>query len=112
MENGLLVLGIIAMLFACMYGFAYGSVALEKLKYRKQAEELERIAAQKEAVRLQKQKVRDEKLEKLRKRSEQIRLELNRLEKVNLYKTIDEHAIVEKMKDRMDLGQQEQQVAS
>ncbi len=110
MENGLLVLGIIVMLFVCMYGFAYGSVALEKLKYRKQAEELERIAAVKAAKRAEKQEARDAKLEKLRKRSEQIRLELNRLEKVNLHKTIDEHAIVEKMKGR--IGTEQQQAAS
>jgi hypothetical protein len=111
MENGLFVLGIIALLFACMYGFAYGSVALEKIKYRKQSEELERMATIKEAKRVERQKARDEKLEKLRRRSEQIRLELNRLEKVNLQNTVNEHAIVEKMKGRMD-SEQQQQAAS
>jgi activator of 2-hydroxyglutaryl-CoA dehydratase len=105
MENGLLILGIIALLFLSMYGFAYGSVALEKIKYRKQSEEQERLEAIKQARRQQRQLARNEKLEKLRQRSEQIRVELNRLEKVNLQSTINEHDIVEKMKERMDLKQ-------
>lgn len=106
MENGLLILGLIGLLFLAMYGYAYGTVALEKMKVKKQQQEIERLEAIRKEERLQRQKVRDEKLEKLRKRSEEIRLELNRLEKVNLQRATKDQKKVEKMKERIEQKQQ------
>lgn len=106
MENGLLILGLIALLFLCMYGYAYGTVALEKGKLKKQQQEIERLEAKRLEERIARQKVRDEKLEKLRKRSEEIRLELNRLEKVNLQGATQDQKKVEKMKQRIEEKQQ------
>ncbi|MEW4922866.1 hypothetical protein [Algibacter sp. 2305UL17-15] len=108
MENGLIILGLIGLLFLSMYGYAYGTVALEKMRLKKQEQELERIAAIKHEERLQRQKARDEKLAKLKKRSDEIRLELNRLEKVNTQNATKDQMKVEKMKKRIE----EQQKAS
>ncbi len=102
MENGLLILGLIVLLFVCMYGYAYGTVAWEKMKLKRQKEELIRLEAIRQEERAIKQKERDEKLEKLRKRSEEIRLELNRLEKVNLQNATKDQNKVEKMKQRIE----------
>lgn len=106
MENGLLILGLIGLLFLCMYGYAYGTVALERMRIKKQQQEIERLEAIRKEERLQRQKARDEKLEKLRKRSEEIRLELNRLEKVNLQGATKDQKKVEKMKERIEQKQQ------
>ncbi|TBN05598.1 hypothetical protein EYD45_04805 [Hyunsoonleella flava] len=106
MENGLLILGLISLLFLSMYGYAYGTVALEKRKLKKQQLEIERIEAIKKEERLARQKAREEKLEKLKKRSEEIRLELNRLEKVNLQRATKDQKKVEKMKERIEQKQQ------
>jgi len=82
MENGYVILGIIALLFLSMYGYAYASVTLEKMRDRK----IEKIELKKEQLRLEemalKQKARDEKLNQLNKRSEEIKLELEKLEKM------------------------------
>jgi len=82
MENGYVILGIIALLFLSMYGYAYASVTLEKMRDRK----IEKIELKKEQLRLEemalKQKARDEKMNQLNKRSEEIRLELEKLEKM------------------------------
>ena len=106
MENGVYVLGLIGLLFLCIYGYAYGSVAIEKMKSKKYYQELDRIAAIKKEERLVKQKAREEKLEKLRKRSNEIRLELNRLEKVNLQRATTDQIKVEKMRQRLEHNQQ------
>ncbi len=80
MENGYVILGIVALLFLCMYGYAYASVLLEKVQEKKAL----KIELKKEQLRLEekaiKQKVRDEKMSQLNKRSEEIRLELEKLE--------------------------------
>ena len=47
MQNGYLILGIIALLFISMYGFAYYSVFMEKMKAQKNKE----LDAEKEAMR-------------------------------------------------------------
>ncbi|GAL66216.1 hypothetical protein [Jejuia pallidilutea] len=109
MENGLLILGLIGLLFLSMYGYAYGTVALEKMRLKKQQQEIERLEAIKKEERLQRQKAREEKLAKLKKRSDEIRLELNRLEKVNLQRATKDQKKVEKMKERIE---QKQQAAS
>lgn len=80
MENGYVILGIIALLFLSMYGYAYASVALEKIQEKK----AKKLELKKEALRLEekalKQKIRDEKTSQLLKRSEEIKLELQKLE--------------------------------
>lgn len=106
MENGLLIIGLIGLLFLSMYGYAYGMVALEKMKIKKQQQEIERLEAIKKEERLLRQKAREEKLAKLKKRSDEIRLELNRLEKVNLKRATKDQKKVEKMKERMEQKQQ------
>tara|TARA_R110000868_G_scaffold35765_2_gene127773 strand:+ start:3420 stop:3704 length:285 start_codon:yes stop_codon:yes gene_type:complete len=88
MENGYVILGIVALLFLCMYGYAYASVTLEKV-HEKRAKKIE---LQKEEIRLQEkklnQKIRDEKMSQLNKRSQEIKLELERLEKNKLEKDV------------------------
>ncbi|MGC6430012.1 MAG: hypothetical protein ACON5F_03120 [Jejuia sp.] len=106
MENGLLIIGLIALLFLCMYGYAYGTVAAEKAKAKKEQQELERLEAIKQEERAQRRKAHNEKLEKLRKRSEEIRLELNRLEKVNFTSATTDQLKVEKMKEQIQSKQQ------
>lgn len=105
MENGLIILGLIALLFLSMYGYAYGSVTMEKSREKKRQQELERLEAIKSEERAQRRKAHNEKLEKLRKRSEEIRLELNRLEKVNFASATADQQKVEKMKAKIQ-GQQ------
>ncbi|MFS4482130.1 hypothetical protein ACKGJY_03880 [Hyunsoonleella sp. 2307UL5-6] len=101
MENGLLVLGLIGSLFLCIYGYAYGSVAIENIRLKKKQQELEHIEKLNKEERLKRQKAREEKLLKLNKRSEEIRLELNRLEKVNLQRATKDQHKVELMKERI-----------
>lgn len=82
MENGFLILGIIALLFLSMYGYAYLAVAFEKVKQKKEArkaiekEELRRLESQK------KQELIDEKVRKFNERKEEIQRELMLLEKM------------------------------
>ncbi len=82
MENGYLILGLIALLFLSMYGYAYLAVALEKLKQKKDAnrsvekEELRRLES------LQKQEYINEKVRKFNKRKEEIQQELMLLDKM------------------------------
>lgn len=105
MENGLLIIGLISLLFLSMYGYAYGSVKAERRKLKKEQQELERIEAIKKEERIIRQKARDEKLAKLKKRSDEIRLELNRLEKVNLKSATKDQQKVERMKIRIEQKQ-------
>lgn len=88
MENGYVILGIVALLFLCMYGYAYASVALEKV-HEKRAKKIE---LQKEEIRLQEkalnQKIREDKMSQLSKRSQEIKLELERLEQTKLEKDV------------------------
>lgn len=82
MENGYVILGIIALLFLSMYGYAYLAVALEKMKQKREAkksiekEELRRIES------LKKQELIDEKVRKFNERKEEIQRELILLEKM------------------------------
>lgn len=82
MENGYIILGIIALLFLSMYGYAYLAVALEKMKQKREAkksiekEELRRIES------LKKQEIIDEKVRKFSKRKDEIQRELMLLEKM------------------------------
>jgi hypothetical protein len=82
MENGLVILGIIALLFLSMYGYSYMSVAREKMKVKKEQKmQLEKDALRREK-RLAHQAVIDEKVRKFNKRKEEIQRELKLLEKM------------------------------
>tara|TARA_R110002049_G_scaffold44064_2_gene129182 strand:+ start:2200 stop:2469 length:270 start_codon:yes stop_codon:yes gene_type:complete len=82
MENGYVILGIIALLFLSMYGYAYLAVALEKIKQKRAAnksikkEELRRLES------LKKQELIDEKVRKFNERKDEIQRELMLLEKM------------------------------
>ncbi len=88
MENGYVILGIVALLFISMYGYAYASVALEKIQEKKAL----KIELKKEQLRLEdkaiKQNARDQKMSQLNKRSEEIRLELEKLEQKKTEKEV------------------------
>ena len=88
MENGYIIIGIVALLFLSMYGYAYASVAFEKIQEKKAL----KIEQKKEQLRLEemakKQKARDEKMSQLNKRSEEIRLELEKLEQKKTEKEV------------------------
>ena len=77
MENGLVILGIIALLFLSMYGYSYLSVAREKMKVKKEQKmQLEKDVLRREK-RLAHQAIIDEKVRKFNKRKEEIQRELN-----------------------------------
>ena len=82
MENGYLILGIIALLFLSMYGYAYFSVLKEKLQARKEKQlELEK-EAERLRLRAERQREIDERVEKFNKRKEEIQREKLLLEKM------------------------------
>ncbi len=76
MDNIYVILGIIGLLFLYIYRYAYGFVAYEDMKAKKEKERRQ--------VKLANQKVRDIKLAKLQKRSEEMRQELIELENKKL----------------------------
>ena len=82
MENGFVILSIVALLFICMYGFAYFSVAREKMKHKREAKQ----AMIKEELRrqesLKKKQLIDEKVRKFNERKKEIQFELQLLEKI------------------------------
>lgn len=84
MDNGYVILSIIALLFMSMYGFAYSSVMLEKYKEKRAMKESLKLEALKLEEKAKKQQLRNEKLNELTKRSNEIKEELNRLEKIKL----------------------------
>ncbi|MDO7173911.1 hypothetical protein [Mariniflexile sp. AS56] len=82
MQNGYVILGIIALLFLSMYGYAYFSVVVEKikgLKNRKSDIEKEELRLQE---RLRKQEVINERVRRFNARKEEIHRELILLEKM------------------------------
>lgn len=80
MDNGYVIIGIIALLFLSMYGFAYASVAFENMKGKKAKKKLIKLREERRIMKLSNQIKRDEKLTKLLRRSEEIRQELRELE--------------------------------
>lgn len=82
MENGFLILGIIALLFLSLYGYAYFSTAMVKIKLKREAKE----AIEKEELRrqrsLKRQEMIDERVRKFNRRKEEIQHELMLLEKM------------------------------
>ncbi len=82
MENGFVILGIIALLFLSMYGYSYLSVYREKQKQnREKKKEVEKQEVRRQR-RLAYQAMIDEKVEKFNKRKEEIQHELMLLEKI------------------------------
>lgn len=82
MENGYIILGIIALLFASMYGFSYFSVAIEKMNQKKaQRKELEKEALRRQA-RIKNQELIDARVRKFTERKEEIQHELMLLNKM------------------------------
>ena len=82
MDNGYIILGIVALLFLSMYGLSYFSVAREKMNQKR----LQRKEAEKEELRLQarfkNQELIDERVRKFSKRKEEIQHELMLLKKM------------------------------
>ncbi|MEP1489763.1 MAG: hypothetical protein ABJL44_03060 [Algibacter sp.] len=95
MDNGYVIIGIIALLFLSMYGYAYASVAFENMKGKKAKKRLIKLREERRIMKLSNQIERDEKLAKLLKRSEEIRQELRELE---LKKEMKEQMMNEKLK--------------
>ncbi len=84
MENGYVILSIIALLFLSMYGYVYAGIAIAKMK-EKRALKREVVNEElKMQEKLRKQEVRDEKVRLATKRREEIQLELKMLEKQRL----------------------------
>ncbi|WNH07807.1 hypothetical protein [Thalassobellus suaedae] len=82
MENGYVILGIIALLFLSMYGYAYFSVSIEKIRQKREAKRLVAKEELRKQERLEKQKIIDEKVKKFNDRKEEIHHELMLLEKM------------------------------
>ncbi|SFD17008.1 hypothetical protein [Algibacter pectinivorans] len=82
MENGYIILGLIALLFLSIYGFSYLSVAREKMNQKKQQQkELEKAQLRRQA-RIKNQELIDERVRKFNKRKEEIQHELMLLKKM------------------------------
>ncbi|WP_298346352.1 hypothetical protein [uncultured Algibacter sp.] len=82
MENGFVILGIIALLFLSMYGFSYLSVARERMaQKRDQQKELEKAELRRQA-RIKNQELIDERVRKFNQRKEEIQHELMLLKKM------------------------------
>lgn len=82
MENGYLIIGIIALLFLCMYAYAYLSVELEKVKQTKKAKTIIKNELLRRHRSMERQKIIDEKVRKFKARKEQIQRELMFLEQL------------------------------
>ena len=82
MENGYVILGIIALLFLSMYGYAYLAVAVEKKKQKGAANKLAEKSELRRLESLKKQAIIDEKVRKFNERKDEIQRELMLLEKM------------------------------
>ena len=82
MENGFVILGIIALLFLSMYGYAYLAVAVEKIKQKREANKAAEKAELRRLESLKKQAIIDEGVRKFNERKEEIQRELMLLEKM------------------------------
>lgn len=82
MDNGYIILGIIALLFLSMYGYSYLSVFREKMvQKREQKKQLDKEELRRQR-RLENQKIVDERVMAFNKRKEEIQRELMLLEKM------------------------------
>ncbi|GAA4816062.1 hypothetical protein [Litoribaculum gwangyangense] len=82
MENGYVILGIIALLFLSMYGYSYLSVFREKMVQKnEQKKQMEKEELRRQR-RLKNQEIIDERVKAFNKRKEEIQHELMLLEKM------------------------------
>lgn len=82
MENGYVILGIIALLFLSMYGYSYLTVVREKMvQKREQKMQLDKEELRRQR-RIRNQEIIDEKVRAFNKRKEEIQHELMMLEKM------------------------------
>lgn len=82
MDNGIIILSIIGLLFLSIYGFSYLSVAREKMKQKKyQQQELEKAELRRQA-RIRNQEFIEERVRKFNERKEEIQHELILLNKM------------------------------
>ncbi|MEP3838956.1 MAG: hypothetical protein ABJM36_15020 [Algibacter sp.] len=82
MENGYIILGLVALLFLSIYGFSYISVAREKMIQKQlQQKELEKAQLRRQA-RIKSQELIDERVRKFNERKEEIQHELMLLKKM------------------------------
>ncbi|MFD1614390.1 hypothetical protein [Gelatiniphilus marinus] len=101
MENGFVILAIIALLFLSIYGYTYGTIALEKIKEKKNEKQNMRLEEIRLEERQRRQAIRDEKLRKQNKRREEIKRELKLLEEKKLNNDHQLNTLrVEKMKQK------------
>lgn len=84
MENGFVILGIIALLFLSMYGYAYLSTEMVKIKLKREAKKALAKEELRKQASLRNQEIIDEKVRKFNKRKEEIQHELMLLEKMKL----------------------------
>jgi hypothetical protein len=84
MEHGFLILAILVLLFASIYGYSYVPVYLEKRREKRLKIEQAKLDELYNQEKIKKQEIRDEKLSKLQKRSAEIRKELQLLEQMKI----------------------------
>ncbi|MDN3665937.1 hypothetical protein ACFFU1_05600 [Algibacter miyuki] len=82
MENGFVIIGIIAMLFISMYGYSYLSVAKEKARQKQENKDMLEAQELRRKARLEKQESMLERVRSFNKRKEEIRVELELLDKM------------------------------
>lgn len=82
MDNGYVILGIIALLFLSMYGLSYLSVAREKMAMKREKNKQLQKDAQRREKRLEHQAIIDEKVRKFNERKEEIQRELRLLDQM------------------------------
>lgn len=82
MDNGYVILGIVALLFLSMYGFSYFSVAREKMKQKRSLQKELKKDEQRRLARMENQKLVDERVRKFAERKEEIQHELMLLKKM------------------------------
>jgi hypothetical protein len=84
MEHGFLILTILVLLFASIYGYSYMPVYFEKRREKRLKIEQARLNELYNKEKLRKQEIRDEKLNLILKRSAEIRKELQLLEQMKI----------------------------
>ena len=107
MEHGYLILAILALLFASIYGYSYIPVVLENKKEKRLKIEQAELEEARKKIYLEKQEIRDEKLNKSLKRSAEIRIELELLE----LKKINRSGLFEDELNRMKVEKMKKQQA-
>ncbi|KJD31649.1 hypothetical protein PW52_16570 [Tamlana sedimentorum] len=82
MENGYVILGIVALLFLSMYGYSYWSVFKEKMTQKKVQEEQLKKQELRRQRRIKNQALIDAKINAFNKRKAEIKQELSMLNQI------------------------------